>query len=116
MSRLNEWIALKITLGVSTMWAFYILVIYGLTPLLWPQHMNEILYWSNFIQLVFLPLLSVGGAVLAKRQEERDKSHHDAIEQRDQETHDKVMAELCELKQMHNEMHDLIKKVDKHAQ
>lgn len=108
IGKLNEFIAVKITLAVSTMWAFYILVIYGLTPLMWPAHMNTILYWSNFIQLIFLPLLAVGGAVMGRSSEKRA-----------QETHDTVMAEfqglrrlyqsqseeLAELKAIHAELH-----------
>ncbi|MCL6454380.1 MAG: hypothetical protein K6T78_12280 [Alicyclobacillus sp.] len=94
MRRINELIAVKITLAVSTMWAFYALVLYGLTPLVWPQYMSKILYWSNFIQLVFLPLLAVGTAVMSR-----------ATKQRDQETHDAVMSELAELKALHAELH-----------
>lgn len=68
------------------MWAFYLFFLYGLVPLIWPQYTDKILYWSNFLQLIALPALAVGAAVLAER-----------TVQRDQETHDAVMKELEKL-------------------
>lgn len=89
MKQFNRWLAVKITISFSTMWAFYLFFLYGLVPLLWPQYTDKILYWSNFLQLIALPALAVGAAVLAER-----------TQQRDQETHDAVMEELQEIKEI----------------
>lgn len=98
MNRFNEWFAVKMTVAVSTMWAFYAFCIYGLIPKIFP-HINQesILYWSNYIQLIFLPLLAVGGAVQGR-----------ATEKRDNETHDAVMEELTLARQEREEMKEVI--------
>lgn len=92
MNKFNEFLAVKMTKAIGTMWAFYIFVIYGFVPVIFPQHTDKILYWSNFAQLVFLPLLAVGSAVLGKSSETQAK-----------ETHDTVMIELQELKEVHSQ-------------
>lgn len=89
MNKLNEWIAVKITIVVGTMWAFYILMLYGFTPIIWPQYISQIMYWSNFLQLIFLPILAVGSTVLSRMSDKRS-----------QETHDAVMEELSDLKEL----------------
>lgn len=88
MRRFNEWLAVNITIAASTMWMFYIFVIYGLIPVFFPAIQDKILYWSNFVQLIFLPLLAVGSSVLGKVAEKQAK-----------ETHDTVMAEFAEIKE-----------------
>ncbi len=45
--------------------------IFGLTPLMWPEHEEIILYWSNFLPLVFLLVITVGTALLGWATEER---------------------------------------------
>lgn len=99
MKKLNKWLGVKITIAFSTMWAFYMFVAYGLIPLIWPQYQDKILYWSNFLQLIALPALAVGAAVLSEK-----------AEQREQETHDAVMNELSEIKSMHEELQQYISK------
>lgn len=101
MNKFNDWLAEKITIAFSTMWAFYLFIVYGLTPLKWPQYMGKILYWSNFIQLIALPALAVGAVVLAKKQEKKNQAIFEAQEKRAQETHDTVIAEFTELKETH---------------
>lgn len=79
LSRINDLLATRITILVGTMWAFYAFAIFGLTPLVWPAYENQILYWSNFLQLVFLPVITVGTAIMSRRNEERAASDHDTI-------------------------------------
>jgi hypothetical protein len=43
ISRINDMLATRVTTLVGTMWAFYAFVIFGLTPLMWPQHEEQIL-------------------------------------------------------------------------
>lgn len=88
INNLNELIAIKITNLFGSMWTAYIFIIYGLSPLLFPSHLNEILYWSNFIQLWALPLIMTGQNILGRSTEQRIK-----------ETHDIVMTELNLLKE-----------------
>jgi len=79
-SRINDVLATKVTLLVGTMWAFYAFVIFGLTPLVWPEHEEQILYWSNFLQLIFLPVITVGTAILNRSTEARAEADHAMIE------------------------------------
>jgi hypothetical protein len=85
---LNERIAVTATGAFGSMWAFYVLVLYGLLPLLVPSAMTTLLYWSNCVQLVALPLLAVGQGVLGR-----------AAERQARETHDDVVEELALLRE-----------------
>jgi hypothetical protein len=80
VSRINEILAMRITLLVGSIWAFYAFVIFGLTPLLWPQYEEQILYWSNFLQLIFLPVITVGTAIMSRGTEARAAQDHTAIQ------------------------------------
>lgn len=75
----NDWVAIHITKVFGTMWAFYVALIYGLSPILFPSCIEKILYWSNFIQLIALPVLAVGTNILGKSSERRAKQTHDAV-------------------------------------
>jgi hypothetical protein len=94
----NNKFALYLTLGVSSVWAFYAFVIFGLTPLFWPHYENNIMYWSNFLQLIFLPVITVGSNILGKKAERRSIQDHK-----------RILHEFTELKQMHMELKVLIK-------
>jgi hypothetical protein len=61
------------------MWAFYAFLIFGLTPLFWPAYENQILYWSNFLQLIFLPIITVGTTILSRGTVERAEADHEII-------------------------------------
>lgn len=86
----NEGIAKRATLIFGSMWAFYVFACYGLLPLAFPKSINTLLYWSNVVQLVALPLLAVGANVIGR-----------AAETRAQETHDAVLEELAMLREEH---------------
>lgn len=75
----NDWVAIKITMMVSSIWAFYVFVIYGFAPLIWPQSEVTILYWSNFLQLIFLPVITVGATILGRDAEKRATQDHKHI-------------------------------------
>lgn len=72
MQRLNDWIALHVTLLFGSMWATYLFFLYGFLPIFWPREMVPLLYWSNTVQLWSLPLLMVGQNVLGRAGERRD--------------------------------------------
>lgn len=97
ISRFNEQLATTATLVFGTVWAFYALMLYGLLPLLFPGAITTLLYWSNVIQLVALPLLAVGANVLGR-----------AAEKRAIETHDTVIAELKLAQQERDQLAALI--------
>jgi hypothetical protein len=99
-SQINDVLATKVTLIVGTMWAFYAFVIFGLTPLLWPEREAQILYWSNFLQLIFLPVITVGTAILSRSTETRAAADHATIRK-----------EFFLLQKTHDELRDLLKDI-----
>jgi len=80
VSKINEILATRITMLVGTIWAFYAFVIFGLTPILWPSYEQQILYWSNFLQLAFLPVITVGTALLSRDSQARAAEDHEIIQ------------------------------------
>jgi len=90
---------------VGTMWAFYAFVIFGLTPLLWPRHEEQILYWSNFLQLIFLPVITVGTAIMGRATEARAESDHHTIR-----------AEFALLQKAHSELGTTLKEINSHLE
>jgi NADH:ubiquinone oxidoreductase subunit 6 (subunit J) len=100
ISRINDVLATRVTVFVGTMWAFYVFVIFGLTPLMWPEHEEQILYWSNFLQLVFLPVITVGTAIMNRATEARAASDHKKIRKEFKllkETHAELSGSLQEI-------------------
>lgn len=79
ITKINEILATRITMLVGTIWAFYALVIFGLTPVLWPGYEEQILYWSNFLQLIFLPIITVGTTIIGRDSERRARQDHHSI-------------------------------------
>jgi hypothetical protein len=96
----NEFLAKRITIFVCTMWAFYAFVIFGLTPLVWPRYENQILYWSNFLQLIFLPVITVGTAIMSRSTEARSAADHVSIKK-----------EFAMLKQVHGQLGTSLKEI-----
>ena len=58
---------------------FYILALYGFMGAIFVLQQPTLLYWSNFIQLIALPLLLVGTNLLGRGIEKRDKETHDTV-------------------------------------
>jgi len=79
VSKINDILAMRITMVVGSIWAFYAFVIFGLTPVFWPSYETEILYWSNFLQLIFLPAITVGTVILNRDSEARAMEDHRII-------------------------------------
>jgi hypothetical protein len=100
--KFNYKIAKIVTTKFQTMGMFYLFAIYGLLPLLkiFNPYMTQFLYWSNFIQLISLPLLAVGQMIL-----------NTSSEQRLQETHDTVMEELTVAKEEREDLQVLMEQV-----
>jgi hypothetical protein len=105
LSRINEVLATRVTILVGTMWAFYAFVIFGLTPIVWPAYETQILYWSNFLQLVFLPVITVGTAIMSRRSEARATSDHETIR-----------AEFTILKNTHAEFGKSLREISRNVE
>ncbi|WP_088187525.1 hypothetical protein [Desulfosporosinus sp. FKA] len=88
MKKFNEWLAVRATLIFGSMYTTYLFFLYGFAPVLFPNLMDKLLYWSNTVQLWSLPLLMVGQNVIGR-----------ASEKRAQETHDAVIEELAMVKE-----------------
>jgi hypothetical protein len=100
LSRINDLLASRITMLVSSIWAFYAFVIFGLTPLMWPGYEEKILYWSNFLQLIFLPAITVGTAILNRGAQAQAAEDHETIRRQFallQEAHDVLGKSLHEI-------------------
>ena len=100
ISKVNEIVATRITMWVGTIWAFYAFVIFGLTPLMWPSYEEQILYWSNFLQLIFLPVITVGTAIISRGSEARAVEDHETIKKEFallQDAHDRLLKLLDEI-------------------
>ncbi|MEM7398562.1 MAG: hypothetical protein AAGF48_14580 [Pseudomonadota bacterium] len=100
VAKINDVLATRITMVVGSIWAFYAFIIFGLTPLVWPGYETQILYWSNFLQLIFLPVITVGTAILNRDSERRARQDHHTIR-----------SEFSLLKDSHQCNHDALREV-----
>jgi hypothetical protein len=97
MSKFNNWLAVNSTLAFGTMWMFYVLIVYSFAAIVFPAYQDKILYWSNAIQLVALPLIMVGTNLLGK-----------TTEQRNLEMYNMITSEIAALKDLHADTHALL--------
>lgn len=90
LKRINEVIARRTTLAVSTMACVYLFTLWGILPLLLPDTREFVFYISGgILQLTLLPLIMVGQSVLNRKSEERAEADHKA-----------VMEILCDIRSM----------------
>lgn len=78
VSQINENIAVWAVSKFNTMGCFWLFAIYGLLGAI-PRFMPDqpvLLYWSNYIQLIALPLIGVGMVIIDKRSHDRVKDLH----------------------------------------
>lgn len=92
----NDIFAEKATKYFQTMGMFYIFCIYGLLPLIkiFHPYQDQFLYYSNYVQLISLPLLAVGQYVSDKTSAERLKITNESAEKRSKEMYDMIKTEL----------------------
>jgi hypothetical protein len=110
IARINDILATRITMLVGTIWAFYAFALFGLTPVVWPAYEEQILYWSNFRQLIFLPAITVGTAVMSRGAQEQAQEGYDILKREFallQETHDRLTAAL---QQVDSGMQELLRR------
>ena len=80
IQKINQWIAVNMTLAMGSIWAFYGFIIFGLIPVMIPSIESNLLYWSNFIQLIFLPVIMVGQNVLGASSRKRALEDHESLQ------------------------------------
>ena len=97
---INRWIAVNMTLAMGSIWAFYGFVIFGLIPVIIPSVEPSLLYWSNFIQLIFLPVIMVGQNVLGASTIKRAQQDHESLQKLVIEMNSLMRANEEELKQL----------------
>ena len=97
---INRWIAVNMTLAMGSIWAFYGFVIFGLIPVIIPSVEPSLLYWSNFIQLIFLPVIMVGQNVLGASSIKRAEQDHESLQQLVLEMGSIIRANEEELRQL----------------
>lgn len=95
--KFNDSFAVRATVVFGTMGAFYLFFGYGLLPVLFPAATVTLLYWSNVVQLIALPLLAVGQRLQGK-----------GAEKQAQETHDAVMEELRDVQEGLADLRELV--------
>jgi hypothetical protein len=99
LKALNEWLALRLSAGFSTMTCFWVFNMLALSPLMYPASLPIMQFISSgYLQLVALPLLAVSGIILSRDGEIRAKQDHIAI-----------MAEVEMLKSLQAEQHEILK-------
>ena len=79
ITKFNNWIAEQGTRLFGTMYCTYILMCYGLLPLFFPDRQDTLLYWSNVIQLIALPLLMVGQNLQSKAADRRSLKTYEMV-------------------------------------
>lgn len=95
LARVNETVAVKMTMLFGSIWCVYLFFVFSLVPVLMPAWQNTLLYISNCIQLVALPALMVGNAVLSRGADRRAAEDHKAL----LEILSDVREELADLKE-----------------
>ena len=87
LGRFNNWLALKVTQVVGTMWAAYVFTAIALVSLpgaieaFREGDMVVAVGWlsTSFLQLVLLPIIIVGQKVISAHQDARAETDHDTL-------------------------------------
>ena len=106
--QVNDRIAVRMTFIFGSIWCVYAFLVFSLIPLAAPAWQNTLLYISNCIQLVALPALMVGNAVLSQGSDQRAAEDHAALI----EILNDVRTEVAALKAVTN---DVARKTDEAA-
>lgn len=75
----NDRLAVKMTVMFGSIWCVYMFTVFSLLPLINASWQAPLLYISNCIQLVALPALMVGNAVIARGTDQRALEDHTAL-------------------------------------
>ena len=121
MKRFNLWLAQKVTSGVATMWCAYLFA--GIALISLPKALQSgdsivIVSWvaQTFLQLVLLSIIMVGQKVQSQKVEETINDTHTAsLAEFELAKEARTIAheELKELKAISQEMHALVRDLEK---
>ncbi|WP_019091762.1 hypothetical protein [Komagataeibacter europaeus] len=100
LHKVNDHVAVRMTIIFGSIWCVYAFLVFSLIPLAAPAWQNTLLYISNCIQLVALPALMVGNAVLSRGTDQRAAEDHAAL----MEILNDVRSEVSELKMVTNDL------------
>ncbi|MBE7731150.1 hypothetical protein [Komagataeibacter sp. FXV3] len=100
LRKVNDHVAVRMTIIFGSIWCVYAFLVFSLIPLAAPAWQNTLLYISNCIQLVALPALMVGNAVLSRGTDQRAAEDHAAL----MEILNDVRSEVSELKTVTNDL------------
>ncbi|WP_242010026.1 hypothetical protein [Acetobacter conturbans] len=67
------------TVLFGSIWCVYVFLLFSMIPVIKPEWQGPLLYVSNAIQLVALPALMVGNAILARGSDQRAGEDHTAL-------------------------------------
>ncbi len=107
MKNFNDWLALRVTNGVATMWCAYVfagLAVYGGTGVDW-HNSFQIVSWisQTFLQLVLLSIIMVGQKVSSSAADIQAKEMHDTVMQSHEELRELVQNMNEMMKEVHAE-------------
>jgi hypothetical protein len=119
--KFNQYIAQKITSAVATMWCAYIFAAIALISLPTAIKSGDIIVivsWiaQTFLQLVLLSIIMVGQNVQSKSVEQKiDETHFASLAEFELAKEARTIAhqELKELRQISQEMHTLVRDLEK---
>ena len=119
--KFNQYIAQKITSAVATMWCAYIFAAIALISLPTAIKSGDIIVivsWiaQTFLQLVLLSIIMVGQNVQSKSVEQKiDETHFASLAEFELAKEARTIAhqELRELRQISQEMHTLVRDLEK---
>jgi hypothetical protein len=84
IGKVNGWIAVRTTRGLSSMWFFWFCVLLDLAELPAVIAAHSVIAWVTYlsqtvIQLVALPLLGAGQQIISTAQDARAESDHEIL-------------------------------------
>lgn len=80
MKKFNDWVALNLTLGMSSIWCVYGFFLIAIAPLFAPSLETFCIYLSTtIIQLVALPAILVGSKLLSQSSDQQAAEDHAAV-------------------------------------
>lgn len=78
--KINDWIALNLTIATGTMWCVYLFAAIAMAPLFFPAIEPFCIYISTTIlQLILLPLIIVGQSIQNRQTGIRAEEDHQSV-------------------------------------
>jgi low affinity Fe/Cu permease len=94
----NNKLAIMISKHTGSMYCAYLFMVWAILPLLWPASQTVVFYVSSAIlQLVLLPVILLAGNIQGEKSEIRA-----------QEDHDYIQREFNEIKELHEELNEVL--------